>query len=192
MNSDFQKIIDCFQSFSAPWAVCGGWAIDLFVQRKTRPHKDVDIAVFRSDQLILQSFLMEQGWQLQKAVQGELIAWEKDEFLVLPIHNIWCHHPDYPPNMLEVLFSDRDGENFCFRTDFSIQLPLTQTFIISTSGVPILVPEIVLLHKSRHLDNPDYQQDFEVCESHLTDESRTWLRQALYQLHGEHIWLNGL
>jgi hypothetical protein len=33
--------------FPGPWGVGGGWAIDLFIGRKTRPHANVDIAILR-------------------------------------------------------------------------------------------------------------------------------------------------
>ena len=33
----------------APWFVAGGWAIDCFLARITREHRDVDILVFRRD-----------------------------------------------------------------------------------------------------------------------------------------------
>lgn len=30
-----------------PWYIAGGWSIDLFLGKKTREHKDMDIVVFR-------------------------------------------------------------------------------------------------------------------------------------------------
>ena len=36
-----------------PNRYCGFWAIDLFLDRPTRPHKDVDIAILRLDQRTL-------------------------------------------------------------------------------------------------------------------------------------------
>ncbi|HEV2736058.1 MAG TPA: hypothetical protein VGV85_14520, partial [Longimicrobiaceae bacterium] len=38
------------RGFGAPWCVAGGWALDLFLGRATRPHADVDLALFRDDQ----------------------------------------------------------------------------------------------------------------------------------------------
>lgn len=189
MSSEFQRLIKHFQDFHLPWAVCGGWAIDLFVGHQTRPHKDVDIAVFRHDQLAIQEFLVERNWHLKKIVDKELINWESDDYLNLPAHNIWCNHADYPPNYLEILFSDVVDGYFCFRKDFSIKRPIDKTFIQSLSGISILAPEIVLLYKSRNLDNPDYQHDFAISKTHLRPDQLTWLKNALQQFHGEHPWL---
>lgn len=190
MDKEFQRIVQLFQTFSHPWAVCGGWAIDLFVGHATRHHKDVDIAVFRDDQLAVQSFLLGRGWHLQKVVNKTLANWESSEYLTLPTHNIWCNHPDWSPNYLEVLFSDTQDEQFCFRKDISIRRPINQTFIMSKAGIPILAPEIVLLYKSHSLDKPEYQQDFEVTLPLLNSAQRTWLKQTLERFHGEHLWLD--
>jgi putative ABC transport system permease protein len=43
------------QGLTCPWFVAGGWALDLFLGRVTRPHHDVDIALFREDQRQLRS-----------------------------------------------------------------------------------------------------------------------------------------
>jgi hypothetical protein len=53
-----------------PWYVCGGWALDLFLDRVTRVHKDVDVAIARSDQTTMQQYLHQRGWQLEKVVKG--------------------------------------------------------------------------------------------------------------------------
>jgi hypothetical protein len=31
--------------FAQPWFVAGGWALDLFAERRSREHSDVDIAI---------------------------------------------------------------------------------------------------------------------------------------------------
>ena len=49
-------------AFPAPWALCGGWAIDAWLGRQTRDHGDVDICVFIQDQRALFDHLA--GWQL--------------------------------------------------------------------------------------------------------------------------------
>jgi hypothetical protein len=40
-----------------PWWVCGGWAFDLFLNRETRRHDDLDVAVLRGDQPALFRYL---------------------------------------------------------------------------------------------------------------------------------------
>ena len=47
-----------------PWFVSGGWAIDLFVERVTREHEDLEVGVLRRDQEALRAYLA--GWQMSK------------------------------------------------------------------------------------------------------------------------------
>lgn len=49
-------------SFSAPWALCGGWAVEAWLGWKTRDHGDVDIMVFADDHVSLFDHLSD--WQL--------------------------------------------------------------------------------------------------------------------------------
>ena len=40
-------------SYPHRWWFAGGWAIDFFVGRATREHADIEIGVFREDQMTL-------------------------------------------------------------------------------------------------------------------------------------------
>src|SRR6266508_3178305 len=69
-----------------PWYVAGGWAIDLYLHECRRKHKDIDIAVFRQDQLAIQRYFLDKGWKLRK-YRGDsevLEPWFPDEKLELP------------------------------------------------------------------------------------------------------------
>lgn len=54
--------------FPRPWFVSGGWVIDLFLDRVTRDHADLEVGIFRRDQGALSRHLA--GWRLAKAVDG--------------------------------------------------------------------------------------------------------------------------
>ncbi len=63
IESDFEDVRQAatiFADYDQPWAVCGGWTIGLFLNHVTRPHNDVDFAVLRRDQLIVQEYLLAQ------------------------------------------------------------------------------------------------------------------------------------
>jgi hypothetical protein len=68
--------------FNKTWIFAGGWAIDLFIGKETRQHQDIEIAIFRKDQLHLKKYLKE--WEFKKVIKGEFYSWE-NEFLELPI-----------------------------------------------------------------------------------------------------------
>src|SRR5947207_12481576 len=89
-----ESITTLLSPLEMTWGFCGGWAIDLFLNRITRLHKDVDVAILRTDQRLLFAFLRQQGWTLEQAVDGKLYPFQEDEFLTLPVHTIWCLKTD--------------------------------------------------------------------------------------------------
>ncbi len=175
--------------FPCRWGFCGGWAIDLFLAQQTRPHKDVDIAVLRRDQRALYTYLSTRGWRLETAHDGTLTRWDGAP-LTLPVHTLWCTHPQHEPGFLEVLFNEDDGTHLCFRRDLSIRLPLEDAFRRSPDGLPILAPEIVLLYKAKYSHEDDHKADFSNALPRLDTRQRAWLHEALSTLYGTHAWLS--
>lgn len=68
---DVSAIVRLMVGFERPWVICGRWALDLWLGRVTRAHKDVDVAVLRHDQIRLQRYLLGKGWSLQRASSSE-------------------------------------------------------------------------------------------------------------------------
>ena len=175
--------------FARPWAVCGGWSIDLWLGRVTRAHKDVDILVFRRDQLVAQSYLRGRGWTLEVAHDGALTPWAEDEFLQLPRHGIWCKNRAHDPDFVEILLNETDGARFLFRRDPTIAAPLNRALLRTPSGLPFLAPEIALLYKSGSPDVEENAADFRTAAPALDAERRAWLRAAIEQTRPDHSWL---
>lgn len=194
-NDDFGDVLQAVKllgDYDRPWAVCGGWALDLFLNRVTRPHKDVDFVVLRKDQFIIQEYLSSRDWTLEKAVSGKLIPWHKGEWIDLPIHTIWCKNPKASPDFVELLFNEVDEANLHFRRDTSITLPLEKMIVSSAAGIPILAPEIVLLYKSKNVEASPYVGEFKKVLPNLSDEARDWFAAALKKLYRNHVWLEDL
>jgi hypothetical protein len=189
---DVHNAVKVIGDYDRPWAVCGGWAIDLFINRVTRVHKDVDFAVLRKDQLNIQNYLLSRGWTLQKAVSAQLVPWQPGEWIDLPVHVIWCKKPESSPDFVELLFNEADECNFRYRKDTSITLPLEKMITSSTSGIPVLAPQIVLLYKSGKPDDPSAAMDFKSVLPQLSREGRDWLAWTLRTLYRDHIWLEYL
>lgn len=129
--------------FNKKWFFAGGWAIDLFLRKETRDHHDIEIGIFREDQIKLKQFLS--TWNFKKVFKGKFISWD-DEYLELPIHEILAtnHANDYE---LEILLNECDAENWKFRRDLKISYPLQSVIMHSETGIPYLASEIVLLYK---------------------------------------------
>jgi hypothetical protein len=194
-NDDFDDVIQAvkvFDNYDRTWAVCGGWALDLFLNRVTRPHKDVDFVVWRRDQFIIQEYLSSRDWTLEKAVSGKLIPWQIGEWIDLPVHTIWCKNPSALPDFIELLFNEVDEVNFHFRRDTSITLPHEKMIVLSVSGIPILAPEIVLLYKSKNVEASPYVGEFKKVLPYLSSEARDWFFAAVRKLYANHVWLEDI
>jgi hypothetical protein len=186
------SVADLLRDVEIPWVFCGGWAIDLFLDRVTRPHKDVDVAIRRADQLAVHEYLTARGWRLQVANDGQLTPWATGERIELPRHGIWATHRSSQPELLEILLNEADDAEFRFRRDQSITCKLAEAFTRASNGLPILAPEIALLYKAAHPDEPDSYADFLAALPALGPERRSWLAHGLRKLHPGHTWLADL
>jgi hypothetical protein len=171
--------------FGSPWAVAGGWAIDLFLEKETRPHRDIEIAVFRDDQAALHDHLS--GWILEKVVGGESSIWRPGERLTLPTHEIQCRNAESSPPRFEVLLNEREDAQWVYRRDLRVRRALPKTLQDSKMGVKFICPEIVLLYKSKN-PRPHDLQDFEAAVGRLDAEQKVWLKRALALASPDHAW----
>jgi hypothetical protein len=56
------RLRDLFEQQGIDYWVFGGWAVDLHAGRVTRPHADIDVAVFLSDLGRIDVLLRQAGW----------------------------------------------------------------------------------------------------------------------------------
>ncbi len=178
------------RTLRCPWAVAGGWAIDLALGRVTRAHADVDLALFRHDQAALRAALP--GWRFEVATGGTLVPWDAGVRLELPVHEIHARPPaDAPAPPLELLLNERDGADWVYRRDAAVRRPLARVLREVPGGVRVLAPEVVLLYKSR-APRPADEADFLAARPLLDDEARAWLRAALLRAAPGHPWAAAL
>jgi hypothetical protein len=183
------KVAAVMREFKPDWFVAGGWAIDLFLEKETRPHNDIEIAVFRRDQMILQNYLCK--WRLQKVERGALSDWKKNEFLELPVFEIHAFNGKAEISRLEILLNETNGEEWIFRRNEIVTKPLSKLHSESNCGLKFLRPEIVLLYKSKNPREKD-ERDFRATVKRLDSESKIWLRSALSVCYSKHDWLQNL
>lgn len=188
--AEVHKVASLLRDLPCPWFVCGGWALDLFLGRVTRPHEDVDVAVARDDQLVVREYLLRRGWALEKAMDGKLIPWLDGERLELPAHAVWCRKSGHDPDFFEVLLNEIDCDGFRFRRDQSITRAQERMSFRSPSGLPLFAPEVVLLYQSNRPEK--YDADFRNTAQSLSTESRDWLKGGLKKLFARHPWVDSL
>ena len=184
MNPGLERAATIMKDFPGPWGIAGGWAIDLFLQRESRAHADIDVAVLRGDQHHLRSRLP--IGSTEKVVEHRLSPWVGGEDLDPAVHEV---HATWPDGFhLEFLLNDHDPamHQWLFRRDHRIRRPLAAAFL-GTAKLPYLAPEIVLLYKSKAPAARD-EADLASAVPHLSPEQRRWLRQALERTMPGHPW----
>jgi hypothetical protein len=171
---------ELMRDFPAPWWIVGGWAIDLFVGRETRDHSDVDVVVRRADQELLRERFT--SWDVQVAHNGKLEPWAG--YLEPPRSGLWARADASGPWQLQFILAQHDGDDWLYRHDESIRLPLDEVVLRDSADIPFARPEIVLLSKARLVRDQD-DRDFETALPLLDDTSRSRL---LAWLPADHVW----
>ena len=187
VKGDFNEPFRVFQlmsSYPGTWGIAGGWAIDLFINEVTRSHQDIEIAIPRSEQLMIQAYISD--WELRYVIDGQFYDWEQNQHLTLPIHEI--HGTDGDGSSLEILLNETDDTTWYFRRNTLIHYPRYDTFITSPSGIPILAPECVLLYKAKWCETKD-NHDLKYALPYLNEDQKIWLASAIEMNHGSHHWL---
>jgi hypothetical protein len=187
---DPSRLLEVMADFNAPWWVAGGWALDLWMERQTRPHQDVDVAILRGDQQKLYRSLNQ--WELYYAAPDHrLLPLRPDQGLHPPIHGIWVRRPRDAPWLCEFLLNEHEGAHWVYREDPALRMPLADIGISASGNIPILVPEIVLLYKAHERTEKD-EADFRVALHHLSPRSRSWLLRALKESAPHHACITHL
>ncbi|MFA9480016.1 nucleotidyltransferase domain-containing protein [Phycisphaerales bacterium AB-hyl4] len=191
------EVVAVMRGATVPWWIAGGWAIDLYLGRQTRPHGDTDVLVLRRDQLAIQQHLCR--WHLYKTGQptpSRLAPWPEGEFLKREtgINDIWIKNEVGRPWRLQLMFMESEGERWVFRRDERIGGRIDELGWQTSEGVPVLRPEIQLLYKGRLADRrPKDDADFAAVLPHLATSQWTWLAKGLKQQFGDtHPWLERL
>jgi len=184
------KVFKLLTGFEKPWFVAGGWAIDLYLGQVTRPHRDIEIAILRADQLAFQNYMRD--WELVKVIPesgGRREPWDEGEWLELPVHELHARREGEDPKDLEILLNESWGEEWRFRRNLDILRPLSKIGQLSGIGIPLLSPEIVLLYKAKKPTAVD-QIDFKNVSEVLKGKPRRWLRKSIETCYPKHPWLD--
>jgi len=167
------------------YAVAGGWAIDLWLGGQTREHHDVEVVVRRSDQAAVHAALREH-WDLYclDPPGSGWRSWSGDP-IEFPAFQLQARAASYE---FDLFTENVDKTLWRFRRDSRIELPLGDVWTFSSSGLPIVRPEVQLLYMAASVE-PKAVHDFEVARPTLDDDARRWLAGALSVTHPGHQWL---
>lgn len=173
------------RDYPHPWWIAGGWAIDMFLGRKTRHHEDIDVGFFLTDALDVQRTFL--GWDLQLALSGTFRHWDDGYELTPDEDNVWARPTPESAWAVQFMFNPGGGSTWVYHRVPTITRPLDEVILRTGDGIPFLAPEVQLLYKagSRGGVRPKDQADFDTVLPHLDATRRRWLRNAL---PSEHAW----
>ena len=170
------------------WGVAGGWAIDLWLGEQTRDHHDVEVVVRRLDQQLVHAALV---------AECELFALDPPGGGWRPWNGVPIDDPAFQlqarssSGKFDVFTETVDDTQWHFRRDNRIARAPAEVIVRSSSGIPIVRPEIQLLYMATSTE-PKNQGDFEMARPHLSPEAAAWLRDALQIALPGHRWLHDL
>lgn len=125
---------------SIRWWIAGGWSLDI---EGRHPHRDVDVAVLRSEHRALRRDLRD--WDLRIAYRGALRPWRRGE-VGPPENSVWARPTPDDPWHIDFKIETVDGSEWVYRRDPTIRLPLDRLGRV-VDGLPYLAPEVARLYK---------------------------------------------
>lgn len=196
------------------YAFCGGYAIELFLNRTVRRHSDIDVSAYWYDRDKIIAFFQSLGWNVYEMCGGGIAHHITDiKNQIKAKRNIFCfkdgcslvrlspkdqkdmycldfdHGGQTEFDFIEILFNNRNENSFLYARNENILLPLKKT-ILTQAGIPYLAPELVLLYKSTDTGREGYQQDYDSVTEKMSAEQKEWLREALWSMYpAGHKWL---
>jgi GNAT superfamily N-acetyltransferase len=178
-----RRLVGC----PVPWAVAGGWAVDLHLGRQTRPHSDLEVAIPRGQFDRFRRYF--DGFELYEAGDGRVRKLSPHE---QPTHHqVWVSEPAVPAWRLDTFLEPGDQRVWVSHRDASVTMPLARARRFTEAGIPYLAPEIVLFAKAKHARDKDVA-DLEQLLGALDPTARQWLAHALSGAHPGHAWLDRL
>lgn len=184
-----QQAAELLAGLDVSWWIAGGWAIDLFLGRQTRPHADLDIALLRGTEPALRDRLP--TWDIQIAHEGQFIPWDGGP-LSRPHHQFWARQDPGSRWAVEFMLEEHRDDVWIYRRDPAVRMPVTRLAHTTDDGFPYLRPEIALLYKAKRASEARNAADFDAALPSLTQEQRRWLRDALTQAHPGNDWIERL
>ena len=159
--------------------LAGGYAVEQFVGRCVRDHGDIDVIVYRDQQLDVQRWLSD--WHLYAAdPPRSLRPWVESEYLPYGIHDIWGH-TGIQAWQLQIMLTESEGDRWFSKRSRLIG-GQRGDLIVAYGSVPCIRIEVQLLYKARNPRSKD-DLDFEACLPLMSTEAKRWLATGLEVLY---------
>jgi hypothetical protein len=208
------KFNEFLKNIGIDYAICGGHAIDLFLGKKMRPHKDLDAVVYWEDRDQIIQYMINSGWDVYEPCGTDYLHKINNIYNQKRIKsNIWCVKPENSHykftekekdmfsvefdnleqmelDYIEILFNSRKNNEFIYARNHDIRIKMDEAILMS-GNIPFLAPEVVLLYKSKYPFVQENQLDFENTIHKMNVDQLKWFKTSLENEYTkEHEWLN--
>lgn len=196
------------------YAFCGGFGIELFLNRAIRKHGDIDVSAYWQDRDKIILFMQSLGWDVYEMCGGGIVHQITNvKNQIMAKRNIFCfkdgcsliklspqgetdmyyldfdHSGQTKLDFIEFLFNNCSADSFLYARNENIALSILKA-ILAQNGIPYLAPELILLYKSTDTEREGYQLDFDSANAEMNAEQKDWLQAALKELNPTgHKWL---
>lgn len=213
MNPLITQINVLLKNQDFEYAVCGGYAIDLFLGVESRLHGDIDILAYWTDRNKIIEYMWTQGFEVYEMLGDKMVHHITDvNNQFIKKRNIFCikdgcefvrlkatgetniYFVELTPtiqvklNFIEILFNDKTDEHFLYARNHNIKRDLGKA-ILYVEDVPYLAPELCLLYKSTDTERKSYQHDYDLSMQKMTYEQKEWLFNSLKIIYPTgHLW----
>ena len=171
------------------WYVVGGWALDLWHGRPTRPHEDLEFSVpvrqsdhYRRHLSDLEFFA---------AKDGSLVRLPLGQELPEDVWQQWGADMKAGRWRIDMMADRGSPDLWIYKRDPSFSMPRAEAIRSTASGIRYLAPHLVLLFKAKYVRDKD-QQDFRNALGRLQAREKSQLCQWLESLHPGHAWIQAL
>lgn len=171
------------------WYVVGGWALDLWHGRETRPHEDLEFSVparlsghYRRHLSDLEFFT---------AKDGRLDHLSSEQQLPEDIWQQWGADMEAGRWRIDMMVDRGPPDLWIYKRDPSLSMPRVEAIRSTVCGIRYLAPHLVLLFKAKHAREKD-QQDFCNALAYLRAHEKSELSQWLEIFHPGHTWIQEL
>ncbi len=179
------------EGVSAPWAVAGGWALDLWLGAKTREHEDLEITVPSAFFPEIRARLEALGLKLFANHNGQMTALQPGATEKLRGFQTWAMDPAVNGWRIDVFSEPGDAQTWIYRRTGELSAPRAWASGRSATGIPHVAPQIVLLFKAKAMREKD-QADFDLVTPQLSSEARAWLAAGLRTIQPGCPWIDRL
>ncbi|HZE39146.1 MAG TPA: hypothetical protein VE172_10085 [Stackebrandtia sp.] len=182
------EIAELLDGSGVRWWIVGGLAIDA-ATGTSRPHDDVDVTLPMRDVAALRAHLP--AMHFWEAHSGSLNPLLGDNPMMPGRQQLWARRDATEPWIMDLPLSIVEGDEWVFKRDHSIRLPMSRAVVTAADGLSYMAPQAVLLHKSKQMRDKD-RVDFDRTVGGLDAEARGWLAAAIARQHPDHEWLDRL